>query len=182
MWHENPRACGVRGLLCGSGLRVALRAHNISIVVAGKLICVYFDLRLRFELRTSQPQSVLRFFCVFGGQGFFGLTKKAKARLSGWTVCGEEYITTGRSGDPGHPLPSAQFSVWACTSIVAHATDVVIQYVSDLQLICHEVAHSWSHHHRRKRKGFGISFGYWPGHFLFQTFYLLYYYLLLLLD
>ena len=38
---------------------------------------------LAAELRNSQPQSVLR-FCVFGGQGFFGLTKKAKNRLSGW--------------------------------------------------------------------------------------------------
>ena len=28
---------------------------------------------LAAELRNSQPQSVLR-FCVFGGQGFFGLT------------------------------------------------------------------------------------------------------------
>jgi hypothetical protein len=49
----------------------------------GWQICVYFDLRLRFELSNSQPQSVLR-FCVFGGQGFFGLTKKAKNRLAGW--------------------------------------------------------------------------------------------------
>ena len=30
-----------------------------------------------WELRNSQPQSVLR-FCVFGGQGFFGLTKKSQ--------------------------------------------------------------------------------------------------------
>ena len=39
--------------------------------------------KLVSELRNSQPQSVSR-FCVFGGQGFFGLTKKAKNRLSGW--------------------------------------------------------------------------------------------------
>ena len=32
---------------------------------------------LRCELRNSQPQSVLR-FCVFGGQGCFGLTKKSQ--------------------------------------------------------------------------------------------------------
>ena len=44
-------------------------------------VIVVFDLRLRlFELRNSQPQSVLR-FCVLGGQGLPGLTRKAKNRV-----------------------------------------------------------------------------------------------------
>ena len=67
-WHcpslHRPRPCSWR--LVRSGRRGPIH---------------YFDLRLRlFELRNSQPQSVLR-FCVFGGQGFFGLTKKAKNRV-----------------------------------------------------------------------------------------------------
>ena len=78
-------------------LRVALRVR--SVIVAADTFCVYFDLRLRFELRNSPPQSVLR-FCVFGGQGIFGLTKKTKTVLSGWTVCGKEYLLHwGHAGD-----------------------------------------------------------------------------------
>ena len=35
-------------------------------------ICVYFDVRLRFELRNSQPQSVLRFFAFLVVRDFSG--------------------------------------------------------------------------------------------------------------
>ena len=58
-------------------------------------------------------------FCVFAFlvvRDFFGLTKKRQepfVRLD--AVCVEEYLATGRFGDPGNPLPLAQFSVWACT-------------------------------------------------------------------
>ena len=49
------------------------------IAVAGKFASILI-LQLIFELCNSQQQSILR-FCVFGGQGIFRLTKKAKKKL-----------------------------------------------------------------------------------------------------
>ena len=65
----------------GSSLwrRFARCVARSVIVVAGKFASILIC-GLAAELRNSQPQSVLR-FCVFGGQGFFGLTKKAKNRV-----------------------------------------------------------------------------------------------------
>ena len=53
-------------------LRFARCVARSVIVVAGKFASILIC-GLAAELRNSQPQSVLR-FCVFGGQGFFGLT------------------------------------------------------------------------------------------------------------
>ena len=66
-------------------LRFARCVARSVIVVAGKFASILIC-GLAAELRNSQPQSV------------FGLTKKSRKPFVDWTVCGEEYFATGRSG------------------------------------------------------------------------------------
>ena len=61
-------------------LRFARCVARSVIVVAGKFASILICGLDSSCVINSQPQSVLR-FCVFGGQGFFGLTKKAKNRV-----------------------------------------------------------------------------------------------------
>ena len=62
----------VQGLLCGSGLRVALRARNVVFGCMVNLRTSALISRLRFKFRNSQPQSGLRFFAFVVVRDFSG--------------------------------------------------------------------------------------------------------------
>ena len=100
----------------GSSLwrRFARCVARSVVVVAGKFASILIC-GLAAELRNSQPQSVLR-FCVFGGQGFFGLTKKSKKPF----VTGR-FVATNHRG----PVPKVTSKLHSVTDAVKKEANYV---------------------------------------------------------
>ena len=91
-------------------LRFARCVARSVIVVTGKFASILIC-GLAAELRNSQPQSVLR-FCVFGGQGFFGLTKKSqKPSVTG------RFVATNHRGPVPKVTEPAPFCDLICKEV-----------------------------------------------------------------